>query len=261
MLRPEKASRLGDTSVMRSCASISQYRSVATSQICRKRCSRRSAPAQLEAERSLRESEQHFKQLFGAASDDYWEMDAGLRVTYLSSNFEAIFGVPAVAQLGKRLVEAPAFALEPKLSPQFYAAITARKPYRDLVFFRRLEDGTQHWVEVSGVPVFGEDGAFLGYRGVGSDITAHRFAAEAARLAQGRLEDAVAHVRQPFVLYDAADCVLALNQAFADRRPDAQSFAYKSVSCREIAEQRLGCGFYAAAPEDEVIDLATLFAR
>jgi PAS domain S-box-containing protein len=219
--------------------------------------------AQLEAERSLRESEQRFKQLFEAASDYFWEMDAELRLTYLSSNFEAIFGMPAGPLLGRRLSETPGFAVEPEMSRQFFAAISARKPYRDLVFFRRLDDGTQHWVKVSGVPVFGEAGEFRGYRGVGSDITAHRFAAEAARLAQGRLEDAVAHVRQPFVLYDAAHCVLALNQAFVDlhRGPDAESFAYKGASCREIAQQRLRCGFYAAGPEDEAIDLATLLAR
>ena len=219
--------------------------------------------AQLETERSLRESEQRFKQLFEAASDYFWEMDAELRITFLSSNFEAIFGVSAAEQIGRRLSEASGFAVEPEMSRQFFVAIAARKPFRDLVFSRRREDGTQHWVKASAVPVFDEAGAFRGYRGVGSDVTAHRFAAEAARLAQGRLEDAVAHVRQPFVLYDAADCVLALNQAFADlhRGPDGQSFAYKGASCREIAEQRLRRGFYAAGPEDEAIDLATLLAR
>ena len=219
--------------------------------------------AQLDAERSLRESEQRFKQLFEAASDYFWEMDGELRITYLSSNFEALFGVPVTVQLGKRLSEVPGFAVEPEMRRQFFAAITARKPYRDLVFFRRLEDGTLHWVKVSGVPVFNEAGEFRGYRGVGSDITARRYAEEAARLAQGRLEDAVVHVRQPFVLYDAADCVLALNQAFADlhRGPDGQSFAYKGASCREIAEQRLRHGFYAEGPDGEAIDLATLLAR
>jgi len=131
------------------------------------------------------------------------------------------------------------------------------------VFFRRFGDGMQHWVKVSGVPIIDEAGEFKGYRGVGTDITLHKLAAEAALLAQGRLEDAVAHVRQPFVLYDAEDRVLALNQAFADlhRDADAQSFAYKGISCRELAEQRLRYGFYAAGPDDETIDLATLLAR
>ena len=219
--------------------------------------------AQLEAERSLRESEQRFKQLCEAASDYFWEMDAELRITYLSANFEAIFGIPAADQLGTRMSDTPGFAVEPEMNRRFFAALNARRPYRDLVFFRRLPDGTEHWVKVSGVPVFAETGEFRGYRGVGSDITAHRIAEEAARLAQGRLEDAVAHVRQPFVLYDAADCVLALNQAFADlhRGPDGQSFAYKGASCREIAEQRLRHGFYAEGPDGDITDLATLLAR
>ncbi len=97
--------------------------------------------AQLEAERSLRESEQRFKQLCEAASDYFWEMDAELRITYLSANFEAIFGIPAEDQLGTRMSDAPGFAVEPEMNRRFFAAINARRPYRDLVFFRRLPDG------------------------------------------------------------------------------------------------------------------------
>ncbi len=219
--------------------------------------------AQIEAERSLRDSEQRFKQLCEATSDYFWEMDAELRLTYLSANFEAIFGLSAAAQLGKRTAETPGIGVEPEMGRQFAAAITARKPYRDLVFFRRLGNGAQHWVTTSGVPIFDEAGKFRGYRGVGTDITAHKLAAEAAVLAQGRLEDAVAHVRQPFVLYDAEDRVLALNQAFADlhHRADAQSFVYKGISFPEIAARRLRHGFYATGPEDEAIDVDLLLDR
>jgi PAS domain S-box-containing protein len=219
--------------------------------------------AQIDAERALRESEQRFKQLCEAASDYFWEMDAEMHVTYLSPNFAAIFGVAVEEVVGKRLTEAPGFALEPEMARLFVIAISARKPYRDLVFFRKFPGGAKHAVKVSGVPIFDESGAFRGYRGVGSDITEQKHTAEAAVLAQGRLEDAVAHVRQPFVLYDAEDRILALNQAFIDlhRRANASTFVYKGVTFREIAGLRLGAGFYAQGPEDETIDLDTLLAR
>ncbi len=219
--------------------------------------------AQIEAEHSLRESEQRFRQICEATSDYFWEMDAELRLTYVSANFEALFGISAAEPLGKRITDVPGIGVDPEMGRQFAAAINAHKPYRDLVFFRRFADRTQHWVKSSGLPIFDEAGTFQGYRGVGTDITGHKLAAEAAVLAQGRLEDAVAHVRQPFVLYDAEDRVLALNQAFADlhRRADAQSFVYKGISFREIAARRLRHGFYAAGPEDEAIDVAVLLAR
>ena len=219
--------------------------------------------AQVEAERSLRDSEQRFRQLCEAASDYFWEMDAEFRITYLSPNFSAIFAIPAEHVLGRRLTDTPGFSVEPEMVRRFGIALGERQGFRDLVFLRSLPDGTRHVVRVSGVPVFAEDGAFRGYRGVGSDITQQRLAAEAATLAQGRLEDAVGHVRQPFVLYDAEDRIHALNQAFVDlhRRPRSVVHVDKGMSFRKLAELRLQTGFYAAAPEDEALDLETLLAR
>jgi diguanylate cyclase (GGDEF)-like protein len=46
-----------------------------------------------------------------------------------------------------------------------------RLPFRDFVHSRLLRDGTRRYFTASGDPVFGADGRFLGYRGVGRDIT------------------------------------------------------------------------------------------
>ena len=57
------------------------------------------------------------------------------------------------------------------------AAIAERQPFRDeLVDI--ATDGTQIWWRVSGKPVYDHSGAFLGYRGVGTDITEARRAEE-----------------------------------------------------------------------------------
>ena len=219
--------------------------------------------AQVEAERSLRDSEQRFRQLCEAASDYFWEMDAELRIAYLSPNFSAIFGIPAADFLGRLLAETPGFSAEPDMVRRFGIALGERQPFRDLVFLRSLPGGKRHVVRVSGVPVFAQDGAFRGFRGVGSDITEQRRAAEAAILAQGRLEDAVGHVRQPFVLYDAEDRIHALNQAFVDLHRGSRAVVHveKGMPFRKLAALRLQTGFYAAAPEDEALDLETLLAR
>jgi PAS domain S-box-containing protein len=51
-------------------------------------------------------------------------------------------------------------------------------PFHDLVLRRRLGDGRDGYMSVSGEPVFGEQGRFCGYRGVAKDVTA-RMRAEA----------------------------------------------------------------------------------
>ena len=63
--------------------------------------------AQVEAERALRESEQRFRQLFEIASDYFWEVDTHQRMTYLSDNYEGVFGIPPAQMLGKRLTDTP----------------------------------------------------------------------------------------------------------------------------------------------------------
>src|SRR5438046_10594108 len=47
----------------------------------------------------------------------------------------------------------------------------ARAPFRDFAFGRPWPDGSIRYFSVSGEPRFAAEGAFLGYRGVGRDIT------------------------------------------------------------------------------------------
>jgi PAS domain S-box-containing protein len=49
--------------------------------------------------------------------------------------------------------------------------ITARRPFRDLTYVYRHPDGTPRWFEISGRPHLSPEGDFLGYHGVGSDVT------------------------------------------------------------------------------------------
>jgi PAS domain S-box-containing protein len=222
--------------------------------------------AQVEAERALRESEQQVRQLLEAAADYYWEHDSRHRYIYISSQFESLTGIPPSVMHGKRLMELPGVSIDPEMERMGIEAIKARQPYRDLVYSRKFPDGKVRWFKVSGAPGFDRDGNFKGYRGVGAEITAHVEAEAAARLAQRRLHDAVAHVSQPFVVYDAADCAIAFNQAFADlhRAPDIgqrrhhENAARQGVSFRELAEWQLTTGFYTQGPDAPAVDLDTL---
>jgi PAS domain-containing protein len=47
----------------------------------------------------------------------------------------------------------------------------ARQPFRDFIHSRVLRDESRRWFTASGDPIFA-NGKFIGYRGVGRDITA-----------------------------------------------------------------------------------------
>jgi PAS domain S-box-containing protein len=230
----------------------------------------RDVTAQIDSELRVRESEQQVKQLLEAAADYYWEHDSQHRYVYVSPQFEALTGIAASAVLGKRLMEIPGVSVEPEMGRMAIRAVQARQPYRDFVYSRTRQDGKVRWFKVSGAPGLDRDGNFKGYRGVGAEITAHVEAEAAARLAQRRLHDAVAHVSQPFVVYDAADCAIAFNQAFTNlhRAPDIGQGGYHEntpvchgVSFRELAEWQLQTGFYAVAADDHAVDLETLLGH
>jgi PAS domain S-box-containing protein len=216
--------------------------------------------AQVEAERALRESERRFRELFEIASDYFWEADEHQRITYLSENYETAFGIPPSQTLGRRLTETPGVSVDPEMGKMAIAAIKARQPYRDFVYSRKFPDGRIRWFKTSGMPIFDSDGTFRGYRGVGADMTTHVEADQAARLAQSRLHDAVAHVAQPFVFYDAQHRAIAFNQAFTDlhREPGGTAPVSQGVSFRELAEWQLRVGFYAEGPDENQITLDAL---
>jgi PAS domain S-box-containing protein len=123
------------------------------------------------SESMLRDSERRFRQLFEIASDWYWEADSQARMTFVSSNFEAIYGFKMEDRIGKRFVDFPSVKIDAESGQKALAAIRARQPYRNLVFSMDLPDGRTVWARTSAVPMFDGD-RLTGYCGISNDITA-----------------------------------------------------------------------------------------
>jgi diguanylate cyclase (GGDEF)-like protein/PAS domain S-box-containing protein len=123
-----------------------------------------------EAEAAVREGEARFRSLTDLSSDWYWEQDDEFRFTRLEGR-QVAGGDDRLRRrlLGKRRWETE-LAVEGGWEPH-RAALEAKKPFYDLLMWRTMSDGAQRYMRVSGEPVFGADGAFLGYRGVGRDVT------------------------------------------------------------------------------------------
>ena len=51
------------------------------------------------------------------------------------------------------------------------ATIAARQPFIDFIFSRVKTDGSQQQFRVSGEPMFNRSSRFIGYRGIGVEIT------------------------------------------------------------------------------------------
>ena len=117
-----------------------------------------------------RESEERLRDLAESASDWFWETDPNGVVTFVSKRFEAVFGVPVTEEIGKPRLAA-ARADDADFWKLHRGDIEGRRDIRDYRYTRTDSDGRLHHVRVSGRPRFDENGDFLGYRGVGSDVT------------------------------------------------------------------------------------------
>jgi diguanylate cyclase (GGDEF)-like protein/PAS domain S-box-containing protein len=124
------------------------------------------------AEESLRESEGRFRSLTQMSSDFFWETDDAHRFTQLvhGPNYpDAYMGRGAV--IGKTSWDIPAVSPDEAGWAELRATVDSHLPVRDFEFARRMPDGAVRYFSVSGEPRYAADGRFIGYRGVGRDIT------------------------------------------------------------------------------------------
>ena len=119
----------------------------------------------------LRESEARYRSLTELASDWYWEQDESGNFTKVSGPVLEMLGlrVPSLAGDGSTVQvggwnEAEREALQ--------ATIAARQPFLDFAFSRVNTDGSQQKFRVSGEPMFNRSSRFIGYRGIGVELTA-----------------------------------------------------------------------------------------
>lgn len=121
--------------------------------------------------RALAESEARWRSVMTLSSDFYWETDREHRFTVLQVGGRSTQVFFAATRLGRTRWEAPAVYPDEQGWEAHRQVLGRREAFRDLRIARRREDGTVRHYTVDGEPVFDENGAFVGYRGVGRDIT------------------------------------------------------------------------------------------
>lgn len=121
----------------------------------------------------LRESEARYRSLAELASDWYWEQDERGEFTRVSGPVMEMLGIHVPLLSGDRAGD-PAGVWDDAERAALQATIAARKPFIDFVLHRREADRPQRQFRVSGQPMFDQACRFLGYRGVGVEMSAGR---------------------------------------------------------------------------------------
>jgi PAS domain S-box-containing protein len=145
------------------------------------------------AEKALRESEERFRTLVQFSFDVYWESDAQHRFTR-QEFAEGLADAPVPGSdigIGKTRWELPHLEPEEEAWRKHRETLDAHLPFRDFELARPQPDGGKRYWSVSGLPVFDETGRFVGYRGLGRQITERKRMEEALRKQEKELREVV----------------------------------------------------------------------
>jgi PAS domain S-box-containing protein len=196
---------------------------------------------------AARKSKRRFRRMIEMSSDWYWVQDEQFR-------FVEVGGID-VQELDTDIVigatrwEIPGLApLPEKAWEQHRARLERHESFSDFVFLRYNKAGELRYLSVSGEPLFDEKGKFIGYHGVGKDIT------ERAR-DQKALEDSEKRYRTLFDVHPQPMWVV-----------DANTLAFLAVNGSAMRlygyskEEFLALTADQIRPEEDVDDLRRAFA-
>jgi PAS domain S-box-containing protein len=119
----------------------------------------------------LRESEARYRSLTELASDWYWEQDEHGTFSKVSGPVLEMLGIRVDGLVGEA-GGGPVTGWNEAERELLQARIAARQPFLDFAFSRVNADGSQQQFRVSGEPMFNQACRFLGYRGIGVEVTA-----------------------------------------------------------------------------------------
>ncbi len=167
-------------------------------------------------QRESERNEERFRDFAEVGTHWFWETDKDGIFTMISEGFEMLTGVDLKDQIGKSRADVAAIDQEAGVYIRaINEAVERRETFNDLPLKRKNQAGEDSYLRISGKPVYGPDGAFEGYRGVGRDETANHLNRLALEESENRYRALIENsVQGVVVLRDGR--VHFANQAFCD---------------------------------------------
>ncbi len=160
------------------------------------------------------EREQRFRGLLGIAADWYWELDDEFRFTHISESRAGAAGLSPTHALGSTPWEHAVLGLSDEQADANRADLESHRPFANLLARRVDGRGQTRHLNLSGEPRFDAEGVFVGYWGVGRDVTAELRAQQAVVSSEMRYRELFTRSPSPLLLHRRG-MVIDANQAAA----------------------------------------------
>jgi len=189
-----------------------------------------------QAEGSLRTSKKRFRNLTEITSDWIWEVDKYGFYTYVSPKVQDMLGYKPEEIIGETPFDLMPPAEANRVSNIFNTIIASQQPFDCLENINLHKDGHPVVLETSGIPIFGSDGEFCGYRGIDRDISERKRAEESLR---NRTYDLDERVKELNCLYGISKIRERPDIAFEEMLQEIvglipSSWQYPEITCARI---------------------------
>ena len=119
-------------------------------------------------QQNLQENEERFRSLTEMSTDWYWEQDTEFRFTLMSPGLAK---TRVQTNVGKTRWELPIAGVSAAQWDEHRQLLERHEPFKDFSYQIQTLSGELRSFSISGSPIFGPNGEFRGYRGIGTDIT------------------------------------------------------------------------------------------
>lgn len=205
----------------------------------------------------LAESEARFRDFAEIASDWFWETGPDLKITYVSERFAWATGISSRHMVGK---PGEVMGLDHILGDARHDSGPHRNAFRGYLHRHVSVGGEDQYWKLGGLPVYDATGAFIGYRGTGSNVTEEVRAAYELRDAK-RSSDLANRAKSEFLanmsheLRTPLNAILGFSEVIKDR-----VFGHAHDKYSEYARDIFASGSLLLALIDDVLDIAKIEA-
>ena len=170
----------------------------------------------IDAGEALRASEERFRALTEISSDWFWETDKEHRFTFLSIETTIEYKTKRADILGKTRWELFPDAMTPQEWAVHDEILAARRPFQRMLTrtFNRATGEVSGFFSLTGRPMFDTRGAFIGYRGIGRDITSIKMAERKIAESEARFRLITHNMRDIVVLMRPDGKTIYLSPSF-----------------------------------------------